>query len=265
MQTGKNSTVSQTPNNPQPLCFDILAFDSLASTNLYFMENETMHNLPEGTVVLAKHQTNGIGQSGNSWSSEEGKNLTFSVMLRPTFLPVAAQFELHKVLSVAVCTTLQQILSERDDIRIKWPNDIYVGNCKICGMLVNNKISGNLYTFAVAGIGLNVNQTAFDPSLPNPTSLKTVTGKDFETFDVLQALLREIGIWYQKLKLGETSEINQNYMKNMLNLGQQKSYHYHNDTIGATITGIDKFGHLQLQTADNKAITCNIKEIQYIF
>ena len=257
--------MSQTPNNPQPLSFDILAFDRLASTNLYFMENETMHEQPEGTVVLAKHQTDGIGQSGNSWSSEKGKNLTFSVLLRPKFLPAASQFELHKVLSVAVCKALQQLLPEHHDIRIKWPNDIYVGNRKICGMLVNNKISGNLYTFAVAGIGLNVNQTAFHPSLPNPTSLKTITGKDFETFDVLQALLHEIGIWYQKMKLGETETINENYLQNLLNLGQQKSYHYHNETIAATITGIDKFGHLQLQTTDNKPITCDIKEIQYIF
>ena len=265
METGKNNTVSQTPNNPQPLRFDVLAFNRLASTNLYFMDNETMHDQPEGTVVLANHQTDGIGQSGNSWSSEEGKNLTFSVLLRPTFLPVAAQFELHKVLSVAVCTTLQQLLPERDDIRIKWPNDIYVGNRKICGMLVNNKISGNSYTFAVAGIGLNVNQTAFDPSLPNPTSLKTVAGKDFETFDILHDLLHEIGVWYTKLKLGETETINKHYLQNLLNLGQQKSYRYHNETIDATITGIDKFGHLQLQTSDNKSITCDIKEIQYIF
>ena len=243
--------------------FDIVRFKELTSSNLYLVENAD--NLSEGTVVWVENQTAGIGQSGNSWLAESGKSLTFSVLLRPTFLPVAAQFELHKVLSVAVCTTLQQLLHERDDIRIKWPNDIYVGNRKICGMLVNNKISGNSYSFAVAGIGLNVNQTDFDPSLPNPTSLKTVAGKDFETFDILQDLLHEIGVWYTKLKLGETETINENYLKKLLNLGQQKSYRYHNETINATITGIDKFGHLQLQTTDNKSITCDIKEIQYIF
>ena len=245
--------------------FDILQLDELPSTNLFLVDLEELRPMPEGTVVVAKRQTAGIGQSGNSWSSEAGKNLTFSLLLRPTFLPTQSQFQLHKVLSIAVLQTLQELLPDHNDISIKWPNDIYVGNRKICGMLVNNKISGCTYTLAVCGIGLNVNQTAFDPSIPNPTSLKTVAGKDFELFDVLQLLLHNIGVWYNVLKTGDNATIDDTYFSDMLNFGKPSRYLHHGKTITATITGTDKFGRLLLQTDYNEAIICDIKEIKYLF
>ena len=250
--------------NMQPFGFDILVFDELESTNLFVVENEEMNALPEGTVVWAKRQTAGIGQSGNRWSSEAGKNLTFSIVLRPDFLAVQSQFELHKVFSVAVWNTLHEIMPQRDDIKIKWPNDIYVGTKKICGMLVNNIVAGNNYRLAVAGIGLNVNQTAFDPSLPNPTSLKNLTGDDFELFNILQKLLHNVVLWYDILKNNYLQKINKEYFANMLDFGERKNYRYRNAEIQATITGVDKFGRLQLQTADKQSLVCDIKEVQFI-
>ncbi|MBR5028636.1 MAG: biotin--[Bacteroidales bacterium] len=245
--------------------FDVIAFDRLESSNLFIMQNEGKHDFSEGTVVWAKSQTSGIGQSGNSWVSEDGKNLTFSVVLRPDFLPVAEQFALHKALSVAVCNTLRQILPQRNDIKIKWPNDIYVGTKKICGILVNNKISGNSYTLAVAGIGLNVNQTDFPASLPNPISLKNAAGHDFELFDVLEKILHNIGVWYNILKENQLNVLDEAYFGQMLNFGEKKTYRYHGTELQATITGVDRFGRLLLQTADNQSLVCDIKELTYIF
>lgn len=252
-------------SNPSPLRFHIMQFDTLASTNLYVVENKELHQLPEGTVILAKQQTAGIGQSGNRWSSETSKNLTFSIILHPVFLPVDRQFYLHKVLSVALWETLSQLLPNNNHISIKWPNDIYIGRCKVCGMLVNNQISGNTYQLAVAGIGLNVNQTVFDPSLPNPTSLKAVVGKDFQLFDVLKKILSGFEAWYNVLKKNSLQSIDEAYLAHLLNFGQPKTYTYRNRQREATIVGVDKFGRLQLHTADGSTLLCDIKEIQYIF
>ncbi len=252
-------------SNQSPLRFHIMQFDSLASTNLFVMENKEIRQLPEGTVVLAKQQTAGIGQSGNKWLSEKDKNLTFSIILHPDFLPVASQFYLHKALSVAVREALCQLLPDIGDISIKWPNDIYIGHRKVCGMLVNNQISGNTHQLAVAGIGLNVNQTVFDPSLPNPTSLKTVAGTDFQLFDVLEKILSNFGAWYNVLKNNDLQSVDEVYLTHLLNFGQQKAYTYCNRRIEATIDGVDKFGRLRLHTADGTPLLCDIKEIQYIF
>ena len=254
------------PSTDNPVIkFDVVAFDKLESSNLFIMQDESKHDFTEGTVVWAKSQTSGIGQSGNSWVSEDGKNLTFSVVLHPVFLPVAEQFALHKALSVAVCNTLRQILPQRNDIKIKWPNDIYIGTKKVCGILVNNIVSENIYRTAVAGIGLNVNQTNFDASLPNPSSLKIVAGSDFELFDVLEKILQNIGVWYNILKENELNLLDEAYFGQMLNFGEKKTYRYHGTELQATISGVDRFGRLLLQTADNQSLVCDIKELTYIF
>ena len=242
----------------------ILEFETLESTNLYAVENWRQQKWCEGSIVWAKQQTAGVGQSGNSWSSEVGKNLTFSIVLNPTFLSVAQQFELHKVLSVAVWQTIHE-LSPSLDVKIKWPNDVYIGNKKVCGILVNNLVSNNCYQLAVAGVGLNVNQTSFDKNLPNPTSLKLECQTNFELRPLLLKIAKNILSWYNYLKHNDLKTINDTYFSQMLNFGVQKKYRYQQNTIEATITGVDKFGRLQLQTTDNKQLTCDIKEIAYIF
>lgn len=243
---------------------NIVEFETLESTNLHAIENWERQAWDEGTVVWAKRQTAGVGQSGNKWLSEAGKNLTFSIVLKPSFLPAASQFDLHKVLAVAVRQTVSGFAPD-SDVRIKWPNDIYVGDRKVCGILVNNVITDNLYRVAVAGIGINVNQTDFAPELPNPTSLKLECGTDFEIDRILDETVRNIGFWYGRLKKGDMKLINETYFSQMLNFGTPKRYRYRGKTVEATITGLDRFGRMVLQTNDNRQIVCDIKEIEYIF
>ena len=152
--------------------------DTIDSTN-----SEALRRLPElesGTVLAAREQTAGRGQRGNTWFTEPGKNLTFSIVLKfgegglPPLRATEA-FWLNYVISVAVADFLQ---SHAIWCKVKWPNDVYVGKNKICGILIENALTGNGLAASVIGIGLNINQREF-PQLANATSLWSLTGEEY--------------------------------------------------------------------------------------
>lgn len=147
---------------------------------------------PHGTVVTAREQTAGRGQRGNSWESEPGANLTFSLILRPQQWPAARQFELSMAVAVGVCRALRRALPPDADVRVKWPNDIYAGNRKMVGILIENTISGSLITRSIAGIGINVNQTIFRSSAPNPVSMAQLAGHPYDLDTLLASVVTEI-------------------------------------------------------------------------
>jgi BirA family biotin operon repressor/biotin-[acetyl-CoA-carboxylase] ligase len=161
----------------------IIKLDEATSTNTVAAEMGDAAS--HGTAVWALTQSAGRGQRGNTWEAEPGKNLTFSVVLRPTFIAAARQFELSMLVSLAIVRVLQKYL--RKDVSIKWPNDIYVGDMKICGILIENSLSGSSIDRSIVGVGLNVNQTAFVSNAPNPVSMTQITG---ETYN-LEALVNE--------------------------------------------------------------------------
>lgn len=142
---------------------------------------------PHGTVVVTPEQTAGRGQRGNGWESAPGQNLTFSVVLRPDRWPASRQFELSMAVSVGVARALSAAMPG-EQVRIKWPNDIYVGNGKMVGMLLENTLSGCNIDRCIAGIGINVNQRRFVSDAPNPVSMSMLTG---QTYD-LDVLLRDV-------------------------------------------------------------------------
>ena len=163
--------------------FSIITIDRLESTQSYLIELSNKSELQEGVVVNALSQFKGVGQFDNKWESEDGKNLTFSLLLKPRFLNPCNQFLLTQVLSLAISDFL---LTQTDKtVSIKWPNDIYTGKKKIYGILVKNQLLGSVFENSFCGIGLNVNQETFPP-LPNPTSLIIETGKEFDLENVLQ-------------------------------------------------------------------------------
>ena len=167
--------------------FGIKWLDEIDSTNSEALRHiEELDNL---SVIAARNQTDGRGQRGNRWVVEPGANLTFSLVLKfaPGELRVADFFSITEAAAVAMAR-LPMV-----DARIKWPNDIYVRDRKLCGMLIENGSAGEWLTYSVVGIGLNVNQTAFDPELTNPTSLKKISGKDYSTDEILGTILTEFG------------------------------------------------------------------------
>ena len=263
--------------------FDIRWFDSLESTNNYCKLLD-LNTVEEFTVICARSQTAGIGQQGNHWTSEPGKNLTFSLILKPTFLRAADQYSLTMAIALAITDTLDLLISNpKNDqfapsgrVQIKWPNDIYVGTPseqhyrKICGILVTNQISGSHIATSICGIGLNVNQTCFPAWVPNPTSLLLEASAPpsptpFAIDTVLDTVLDCILHRYRQLSLHDGPDaIKTDYLSRLYRLGQEASYFYNGKTIRATITGIDHFGHLLLTTSTGSHLSCALKEISFL-
>lgn len=141
-----------------------------------------------GEALMARVQTAGRGQRGNAWESEPYKNITMSIMLRPEQLPASRQFELSEAVALGVADLLVGL--GIDGVRVKWPNDVYAGDRKICGILIENVVNGNNIGRSIAGIGLNVNQTEFLSGAPNPVSLKQLTGRDYDVCELGEKLVR---------------------------------------------------------------------------
>lgn len=239
---------------------EIIKFDSLESTNRY-CEALDLSRVGDFTCFWALAQTAGIGQRGNHWHSQPGLNLTFSLVLHPSFLPADRQFRLTEALSLAIVDFLSPFTSHLSP-SIKWPNDIYVDGRKICGTLVSTRLAADRIVSAVCGIGFNVNQLRFPDWVPNPTSLAILTARQFELQPLLQQLLACIETRYDALRSGLDPE--PDYLNHLLNLGVPARYMYDGEEVVATITGVDPHGRLLLSAADGRRLSCGMKEIVFL-
>ena len=181
---------------------NVIWLDTIDSTN-----SEALRRLPElphGTVLAARAQTAGRGQRGNTWFSEPGRNLTFSLVLKfgPEALPPLAAADamwLNYLASLAVARFLQE---QGVRCAVKWPNDVYAGRRKICGILIENALHGDSLASSVLGIGININQREF-PQLANATSLRCLTGEEYSLEECLRQTLTHIGALLPGLYSGE--------------------------------------------------------------
>lgn len=235
--------------------------DSVESTNRY-CELLDLENVGEFTCYWAHRQTAGIGQRGNHWySGAPGEALTFSVVLKPTFLAAAEQFKLTQTISLALCDFLSHFTLHLSPL-IKWPNDIYVDGGKLCGILTSCRVGGNMLSTAVCGIGLNVNHTAFPEWVPLPTSLRLITGQEYDLEPLLTSLLAALESRYNRLRQGESME--EEYLSRLMLLGKAAHYRYRGEEVTATIKGVDGYGHLLAETADGRQLCCGLKEIEFL-
>lgn len=246
-------------------------FDTIDSTNTRLLADKDP--LPDRTVYAALFQTAGRGQKGNRWESRSGENLTFSILLKPEALPAREQFILSQVVALGLLDFLR---NEGVQATIKWPNDIYVGNRKICGTLIEPTLADGRVTSAVAGIGLNLNQRDFDPSLPNPTSLGLVTGRRYDVKETLPRVLAPVFARCDKLgspfaRNGYDAE----YLAQLYRRGEWRDFeampatvvpteHRSGRRIQARILGIDPESRLLLEHRDGTIHTYGSKEIKYI-
>lgn len=246
-------------------------FDTIDSTNTRLLADQA--GLPDRTVYAALFQTAGRGQKGNRWESRPGENLTFSLLVKPEQLAVREQFILSQVVALGLLDFLR---AEGVEAAIKWPNDIYVGDRKICGTLIENVLSGGLVSAAVAGIGLNLNQRVFDPSIPNPTSLSLVTGKNYDVHETLPRVLEPILARCNKLgspyaRNGYDAE----YLEHLYRRGEWHDFeempatdvpteHRSGRRLTARILGIDNAARLLLEHTDGTLHPYSFKEIKYI-
>lgn len=242
----------------------ILSFERLDSTNSKARELIREQYLPEGTIIKAHAQEAGRGYSSNSWESAPGKNITASWILRPEFLEPQLQFRLTQILSLALKETVAGLLPPNHSITIKWPNDIYVGNQKIAGILVENTIMGAKIKEAICGIGLNVNQVQFLSDAPNPVSLKILTHKDYDINELIVVVSEKINYWYSCLQTQQFKKIDTAYHASLFRLKQICAFESEGKFFKGTIAGTDPYGRLQIKTSDGKTEIFDFKEVKFI-
>ena len=231
--------------------------DTIDSTNSEALRH--LEELPSGTVLAAREQTAGRGQRGNTWFTEPGKNLTFSIVLKDLGLKASDSIRLNALTSVAVASLLEHYGVQPV---IKWPNDIYVSGRKICGMLIENTLDGAMLGASVVGIGININQREF-PQLANATSLVLCTGKEepleeaLNVFlDIFEGLLPSLG----------SESLWESYASHLFRLGETARYHdlLVDEEFTGVIEGVEEDGRLRVRDAAGKRRYYRFKEVSYI-
>jgi len=239
---------------------NIISLTEIESTNNYAMQLVSDKHR-EGTVVLAQYQCRGRGQAGSYWESEAGKNILMSLILEPKFLEAGKQFYLSMVVSLALVRCLRKHIG---DVKIKWPNDIYVGNKKIAGILIEQSVKGSFLESSVIGIGLNVNQVTFVSEAPNPVSMKQLTGKDYEIEMLLDEFFKELDEWYNILRKKNFGLIEKEYLGNLFRINEWQSYRAADEEFTARIIRIGEFGQLELEDRSGEIRSYQFKEVEFV-
>lgn len=239
----------------------IIVLQEVDSTNNYARQLVVSNAAVNGTVVLAHYQYQGRGQQGNHWESERNRNLTLSVVFYPEFLEPANQFFLSQVVSLGI---LSFVSEEVDGVKIKWPNDIYVGNRKIGGILIENSVQGRFLFSSIAGMGININQEVFLSNAPNPVSLKQITGKNYPVEDLARQMVSHIFRWYEKLKCGKFEEIESAYISHLFRMREWSLFRANGVSFEARIIGIGEFGQLMLEDRSGKITGYLFKEVEFV-
>ena len=233
------------------------------STNIHALKLIAKQRPAEGQVIVAGFQTQGRGLDANSWESEEGMNLLLSIVLYPSFLPAERQFCLNQAITLGILDFIRREISFTP-CRVKWPNDIYVGDRKLCGILIQNSILGNKIDYSVIGIGLNVNQVIFRSPAPNPVSMAMLSGIRYDLNTVLPGLCGFIDKRYSLLKSGEFAAIENDYLQSLYRFGERHSYEIQGKTLMARITGISRYGQLLLEAEKGGKWVCDLKEVKFL-
>lgn len=216
--------------------------------------------IPEGFVLITDNQTKGRGQRGNIWSSEAGKNLTFSIIVRPNFLKITDQFDLNIIASLAVRNAVADLLPQKK-CEVKWPNDVFIGKKKVCGILIENLVKGSRLDYVIIGIGLNVNQKIF--SLPRATSIANELGDEIELQQIFNTVLYHFETLYLKLKSGYEQVIREQYLQNLLGFKTPRRFRSEFEFTGE-IVDVEDSGKLKVKTSRGIEFF-DFKEIEFIW
>jgi BirA family biotin operon repressor/biotin-[acetyl-CoA-carboxylase] ligase len=195
--------------------------------------------------------------------SEPGKNLTFSFLLDTHFLNITRQFRLNKVISLAIVDYLKW--HKIDSVNIKWPNDILVGEKKICGILIENSVSGVNLSYSIIGVGFNLNQTNFGLLSNRACSLSQLTGKTYVIKDEIQIIADNINHRLSDFNDKNEIEINHDYLSLLLGYQSFRKFRINNCIVNGKISGIDDMGSLQIETEDRLLKVFGVKEIEFLY
>jgi BirA family transcriptional regulator, biotin operon repressor / biotin---[acetyl-CoA-carboxylase] ligase len=239
----------------------ILFLPSMTSTNAYASRLLKNSVLPEGTVIYTNYQTAGKGYFGNKWESEDGKNLLVSIIFYPSFIKPEDQFNISITISLGICDFIESFIN---GCTIKWPNDIYVNNDKIAGILIDSALSGETIEYTIAGIGLNINQEKFPGFVLNPTSLSLLSAKNFNITECLNKLLMALDARYKQLISGETEQMKKEYISKLYRHNEWSKFMDINGSFSGRIDSIANDGRIIIERSDSKISMYAFKEVEFI-
>ena len=241
--------------------FKMIELDETRSTNSFLRDYRPLQPV-DMTLVTAEYQTAGRGQGSNSWESERGKNLLFSLLVNPAALPVVQAFVLSEAIALSIREAVARFVHE--EVTIKWPNDIYVGDSKIAGILIENTLQGACVARSIMGCGVNVNQENFVSDALNPVSLRQLLQRDIERSFVLDAIVEGFTRRYDLIQRSSFAPIVDEY-RDMLY--RRTGYHPFRDADGtfeAEIADVELSGHLVLRRSDGKLSRYAFKEVAFL-
>lgn len=233
----------------------------------YFKETESTNDLAHEKrfrhkdLIITDSQTKGRGQRGSYWESKQGRNLTFSLVLEPRWLPAGSQFLLSEIISLAITDTLA---SYHINASVKWPNDIYVGDKKIAGILIENDIMGAYISRSIIGIGINVNQREFGKHIPNPTSMRLAAGKEFALQEVLKRFCNSFSLRETQFDQGDIENLSGEYFSRLYLANVPHKFSLPDGTVfEGTIRSVANNGELTVETEGGQHKTFLFKEILF--
>ena len=236
----------------------IIRLKEVDSTNT-FLKNLDTYDEDALTIAIADYQTAGRGQGVHTWESEPGKNLLFSMMMYPKWVPLRQQFLLSEAGALAVKDALD---SYTDGITLKWPNDVYVGDKKMVGILIEHTVSGAYVGMSLCGVGINVNQRVFVSDAPNPVSLSQLLGHELPLQDALAELLECIGKRYEQVHNYHLLE--HDFIEALYRRYGEYEWKDEAGVFRASIAGVDEYGRLVLRDSGGKERVYGFKEVKYL-
>ena len=234
--------------------------ESVSSTNSYLLGSKSPidHRM---TVLTADYQTAGKGQGTNRWESEPGKNLLFSILIHPKSISANRQFVISMAISLAIKDALSEYIG---DVHVKWPNDIYYKDKKICGILIENNLSGSSIKDCVIGIGVDVNQRLFLSDAPNPISMYNILGHETDLNELLNRIVDKFDSFLHDLEIGQDTMIKTQYLSALY---RRLGTYLYADKVGefmAELVTVEDDGHLVLKDSENGIRNYAFKEVAFI-
>ena len=236
-----------------------IKLEIINSTNDYTLSLKDSIVFKEGLVVTAKFQSMGSGQRGKAWEGSANKNLLLSVVIEPK-IKIDEQYLISKIVALSLCDLLKKLGIEA---AIKWPNDILVAKQKIAGILIQNKLKGNVITHSIIGLGFNVNQVVFMPYSPAATSLKLLLKKECHVFQIQELFLSFLIVRLMRLKKGENQDVE--YFKSLFLKDKPAAFESQNKQFMGIIKGVSESGKLLIQLEDNSITAFDSQQVKYLF
>ena len=272
--------------------FQFIELNEVTSTNS-FLSDYRPQQPTDLTLVTAEYQTAGRGQTGNSWESAPGQNLLFSLLLYPTFLPPSHLFLLSETIALSIREAIDTFLNARPNsvdshslitpshptVSVKWPNDIYVGDRKIAGILIENELCGSHVGRCIIGCGVNINQAEFHSNAPNPISLCQLLGHDTPRLLVLDTIITHFRRHYTDLQATFAADssnpdpthvappsLHATYLSNLYRRFGLHTYHETSTSTSflAEIADIEPTGHLLLRDTSGQLRRYAFKEVSFV-